>query len=440
MAGGLSAGMHGVRTTSLRRFWRPSTFVLVAAAALWLWAAHALWTSTDTAPVAAPHLDPSRFFSASFLDRSATYTRFLEIEAVLAMVMLIVVLAVYARYGHRLMRESAAGRVGTGMLLGMLGFGVVWLASVPFGLVALWWQRRYDVSHQGYVAWLTDSFLNLGGTFLFISLALLVAMGLAGVLRRWWWAAAAPVFVALALLYTLVGPYLIPSTTPLRSPGLVADARALEREKGLSGTRLEVQEVHRFTTTPNAEATGFGPSSTVVLWDTLLDGRFKRAEVRAVLGHELSHLAHDDPLKSVGWLALFLVPATALIALLTRGRGGMARPEAVPVALLVLVALQLLATPFFNVVSRRQEAAADWSALAATHEPLAARSLQRRLAKTSLSEPDPPGWSSVLFGSHPTTMERIAMTYAWEDWAGEGSKGRVSSGSAEEDLGTSNLP
>jgi STE24 endopeptidase len=93
----------------------------------------------------------------------------------------------------------------------------------------------------------------------------------------------------------------------------------------------------------------------------------------------------------------------------------MARPEAVPVALLVLVLLQLLTTPIVNSISRRQEAAADWSALVATREPAAARSLQRRLAITSLSEPDPSALTSFLFGTHPTAMERIALTYAWED-------------------------
>jgi len=415
MAAGATAGMAEVRATAPGWFRRPATYLLLGGAALWAWAAHALWASTETAPVSGPHLDAGRYFGDSFLDRSATYSHFLEIESLLGMVTLLVVLGLYARHGHRLMRESAAGRIGTGMLLGMLGFGVVWLASVPFGLVAVWWQRRYGVSHQGYVQWLIDSFVGLGGTFLFICLALLVTMGLAGVLRRWWWVAAAPVLVGIALLYTFASPYLITSTSPLRTPQLVADARALEREKGLSGTRLEVEEVHRFTTAPNAEAAGFGPSRTVVLWDTLLDGRFRRAEVRAVLGHELSHLAHNDPLKGVGWAALFLIPAWGLIALLTRGRGGMARPEAVPVALLVLVALQLLTTPALNAVSRRQEAAADWSALAATHEPAAARSLQQRLAVTSLSEPDPSPLSSFLFGTHPTAMERIALTYAWEE-------------------------
>ena len=54
----------------------------------------------------------------------------------LSIVVLIVVLAIYARHGERFTRESAAGRIGTGMLLAMLGFAFVWLAQLPFGLAA----------------------------------------------------------------------------------------------------------------------------------------------------------------------------------------------------------------------------------------------------------------------------------------------------------------
>jgi Zn-dependent protease with chaperone function len=397
------------------RLTRPATLALLVGVALWAWGAHALWSSTVPASLHLPHVDASRFFSASFLERSASYQRFLEIEGLLAAATLLVVLAVYARRGHRLMRESAAGRIGTGMLLGMLGFAVVWLAEVPFGLVAVWWERRHGVSHQGYLAWLVGSFFSLGATFLFISLALAVAMGLAGVLRRWWWVAAAPVFVGLALLFTFVSPYLVPSTSPLRDPQLLADARALERSEGVGNTEVRVQDVHRFTSAPNAEAAGFGATRTVILWDTLLDGRFSQREIRVVIAHEIAHLAHNDPLERVGWLALFLIPATALIARLTRSRGGLARPEAVPIALFVLVALQLILTPLSSMVSRRQEAAADWSALNATREPAADRALLRRLATTSMSAPDPPGWAYALYFTHPTIMQRIAMAYAWEE-------------------------
>jgi STE24 endopeptidase len=394
------------------RLRRSSTLALLAGAALWLWAAYALWHATASVPQG-PSLSPQRFFSDSFLARSSSYERFLVIDGVLAMVALLLALALYARRGHRLMRESAAGRIGTGMLLGMLGFGVVWFAQLPFGLAAVWWQRDHGVSHQGYLEWILGSFLGLGGTFLFVAAALAIAMGLAGPLRRWWWVAAAPIFVGLALLFTLVSPYLVPDTSPLRDSRL-SEARALERKEGVEGTRFVVEDVDRFTTAPNAEATGLGPTRTVVIWNTLLGDDFSRAEVRAVLGHEIAHIAHQDPLKLAGWLALFLIPATALIELFTRSRGGLARPEAVPLALLVLIALQLLATPMFNLVTRRAEASADWSSLEATHEPAVARAMFRRLSTTSQSSPDPPGWTALLYGSHPTIMQRIEMTYAWE--------------------------
>jgi STE24 endopeptidase len=388
---------------------------LIAAAALWLLAAHALWVSTALPSLQLPQLDPHRFFSASFLDRSASYERFLAVDGVLTSVVLIAVLVVYARRGQSLVRESAAGRVGTGMLLAMIGFAVVWLAEAPFGLAALWWERRHDVSHQGYLLWLLDSFLSLGSVFVFVCAAVAIAMGLAGVMRRWWWLVAAPVFVALALLFTFVSPSLVPDTSTVHDPALRAEARALERIEGTGEARLEVQDVKRFTTAPNAMSTGFGPTRTVILWDTLLHGGFSRDQVRFVMAHEVAHLAHDDPLKQVGWLALFLIPALGLVAFFTRRRGGMAQPEAVPVALLVFVTLQVLTAPALNVVTRRQEAAADWAALQATRDSAADREAMRQLATKSLSDPDPPSWMYGLYDNHPTIMQRIAMAEAWEE-------------------------
>jgi STE24 endopeptidase len=386
---------------------------LVALAAAWTLAAHALLRTSVPGALREPHVDPRGLFSRSFLAGSASFERFLAVDALLGQATLVVVLALYARRGHRLMRESAAGRIGTGMMLGMLGFAVLWIAEVPFNLAAVWWERRHGISHQGYVASLLTSFLSLGGTFLFVSLALLIVMGIAGFARRWWWALAVPVFVALALLASYVTIYLIPDTHPLQREPTAADVRELSRVEGVPGTRADVQVVKRQTTAPNAESVGFGATRYVILWDTLLDGRFDRAEVRAVIAHELGHLAHHHTLKRVGWLALFLLPATALVAYSTLRRGGLAQPQAVPVALFVFVLLQLLSTPLMNIVSRRDEAEADWSSLRATRDPAAEHALFVNLSRTSLGNPDPPAWTYVLFADHPTIVQRVAMVQAW---------------------------
>ncbi len=392
----------------------PGVAVVAIGAGLWFAAERWLWPTTVPSGLRLAHLDPARFFGRSYLARSASYERFLSIDTLLAEVVLLAVLCVYAMRGHRLMRESAAGPIGTGMMLGMLGFAVVWIAELPFGLAALWWERRHHVSHQGYVSWIAESFTALGGRFLFVSLALLIAMSLARALRRWWWLAGAPAFGALALLAAFLSIYLIPSVHPLSDRSLLAEVRSLERVEGVPGTKVEVQDVSRLTSAPNAEAVGFGSTRRVVLWSTLLNSGFSRAEIRAVIAHELGHVSHEDVLKGVGWLALLLVPTAALIALATRRRGGMARPEAVPVALLVFVALGVFIAPARNVISRRVEAAADWAALNATHDPAAQRALMRRLAVKSLTDPSPPTWSYVLGADHPTIMQRIAMADAWQ--------------------------
>jgi STE24 endopeptidase len=407
------------RATWDRAAARPARFSLalsglLAFAVLWALAAHALWHSTVPSGLHLPHVDARSGFSATFLRRSASYERFLDVDAALGQLTLLVVLALYARRGHRLMRESAAGRIGTGMMLGMLGFAVLWIAEIPFDLASVWWERRHGISHQGYLASLLQSFFSLGGTFLFVSLALLIAMSIAGVLKRWWWAVAAPAFAALALLSAFLSVYLIPDTHPLTDPQTSADVRQLARIEGIPGTKAEVQDVDRDTTAPNAESVGFGSTRRLILWNTLLDGRFPRREVRVVIGHELGHIAHHHILKRVGWLVLFLLPAAALVALFTKPRGGLARPEAVPVALFVFVVLQLLTTPLMNIVSRHEEAEADWSALRATRDPTAARALFRDLATTSLANPDPPAWSYVMFADHPTIVQRIAMVDAWQ--------------------------
>ena len=390
-----------------------SLLALLALATLWALAAHALWRSSVPSALHLPHVGARSAFSRSLLSRSSSYETFLAVDSLLATVALVVALVLYARRGHRLMRESAAGRIGTGMMLGMLGFAVVWLAELPFGVAAVWWERRHGVSHQGYVASVLDGFLALGGEFVFVSLALLIAMALAGIMRRWWWTVAAPAFAGLALLSSFLSVYLVPQTHPLDRGPTAADVRRLARIEGVAGTKAEVQDVNRETTAPNAEAVGFGPTRRVILWNTLLDGRFDRAEVRAVIAHELGHLAHDHTLKRVGWLALFLLPAAALVALFTRRRGGLARPEAVPVALLVFVVLQLVTTPLTNIVSRHEEAEADWSSLRATRDPAAERALFVKLAQTSLGNPDPPTWEYVLYADHPTIVQRVAMVQAW---------------------------
>jgi STE24 endopeptidase len=91
----------------------------------------------------------------------------------------------------------------------------------------------------------------------------------------------------------------------------------------------------------------------------------------------------------------------------------MARPDAVPLSLFVLVVLGLLATPVTNVITRHTEAEADWMALETTRDPRGATMLFRRFTRTAYAEPDPGVIEYLVLENHPTIMQRIAMAEAW---------------------------
>ncbi len=386
---------------------------LTALAGAWAAAAFFLWTSTKVPDgLHLGGLPEQRFFSASFLRRAEHYEQFGYWLWLGQTVATLVVFALYAWRGARFSRESAAGPIGTGMLLAMLGFALVWLVSIPFTVLSLWWQRRYDQSHESYVTVVFGGWLALAAEFLFLSFAVLVVVGFAKWLPRAWWIPGAAVFVGLAALFTFVSPYLVPDTHALRNPDLRAAAARIAEREGVHGVPVEVQDVD--TKDANAFTTGIGSSRKVFLWSSLLDGRFTNREIEVVLAHEYGHQARDHLLKGIAWYALFAFPGTYLIAVAARRRGGMREPAAMPLAILVLVALSFAALPLENAVSRHVEAEADWMALRTTRDPGAMQSLFRRFASTSLGDPSPPTVAYLAFENHPTLMQRIAMARAWQ--------------------------
>jgi STE24 endopeptidase len=285
------------------------------------------------------------------------------------------------------------------------------LVTVPFDVLALWWERRYDQSDESYWAVIFGGWLGLGLEFLILCLAVLIAMGLAKFLPRLWWLPAAAVFVALQILILYVSPYVIPDTHRLQDPQLKAAAARIAAQEGVEKIPIRVVKVK--TKDPNAFATGLGPSRKVFIFSSMLDGRFTEPQLEAVVAHEYGHQARHHLYKGIAWYALFTIPLAYLIALAARRRGGMRRPEAVPVAILVFVVYGLLTMPLNAAVTRHMEAEADWMALKTTRDPAGVQSLFQRFSTTGLSDPDPPTAPYLVFYDHPTFAQRIAMARAW---------------------------
>ena len=82
----------------------------------------------------------------------------------------------------------------------------------------------------------------------------------------------------------------------------------------------------------------------------------------------------------------------------------------------VALSLALLVPPIgwiSNQLSRDVERRADAFALELTSDPRTFESFQTRIARQNVSDPDPPAIARVLFGTHPTTLERIGQAEAF---------------------------
>ncbi|GAA2837657.1 hypothetical protein GCM10020220_028240 [Nonomuraea rubra] len=65
------------------------------------------------------------------------------------------------------------------------------------------------------------------------------------------------------------------------------------------------------------------------------------------------------------------------------------------------------------MISRHIEARADVHALDLTGDPAMFIAMQKRLAITNISDLSPDAVEYVLYASHPSGPERIAMARAW---------------------------
>jgi len=403
---------HGRRTLAKRAG-------LLALAAVWVVSGFYLWR-TSVPRLHIPELDPRDYFSTAELSRAREYrrvSRALLLGSLAAQLVVLALLVWKARPLADALEGIGRGRIRTGVVVAIAVALALWLATLPFGAVSLWWRRRYGLSIQSAAGWLRDQAVAVGVECLLVAAAAAITLGLAAWLGRSWWLAAAPVFVLAGVLYFVAQPLVVQplfnNFEPLDNPRITADIKELGAKEGVAVDKVLVADASRRTTTANAYVSGLGPTKRVVFYDTILDGRFTQAELESVAAHELAHVARSHIWKGLGWFALIAIPGVVLAWWFTERRGGLPDPGLVPLAIAVALVYSLLVMPLGNLVSRRYEAEADWIALTATKDPQSFVGLEQTLTVTSLGDPDPPAWSNLLFGTHPTPMKRIGMAQAF---------------------------
>ncbi len=297
------------------------------------------------------------------------------------------------------------------------------LVALPTGVWAH--ERAVDVglSTQSLSAWLGDQGLELA---IAAAIGAVGAGALSALIRRYpkgWWIGGSVVIVGYGAAMSLLAPVLIaPLFNDFEKLPETSELRQRVVELGARGD-VEVGEVSRVdasrrSTALNAYVAGLGPTKRVVLYDTLIDGT-EPAELDSVVAHELAHVAHSDIPRGILFAALVTPLGLLLVREIAYGLNRTARvtpgsAAAVPGLFLAIGLVSFGASVPANQLSRQVEASADAFALEVTGDPQALIDLQVRLASANLSDPDPPAVMRLLFGTHPTTAERIGAALAWD--------------------------
>lgn len=294
------------------------------------------------------------------------------------------------------------------------------VAILPLQVISR--ERAKDVGlvTQSWGGYARDKSISWGIGAVIAGLGAATAVGLIRRYPRGWWAPASVIVVAFGVVSIYAGPVVLDPLfnkfQPLPAGQTRDDVLKLAERAGVDIGEVYSVDASRRSTAANAYVAGLGATKRVVLYDTLLEN-FERDEVRLVVAHELAHQHYRDVPNGLLYVAIVAPFGLFAVAQLTRrlaAADAQPGPAVLPALALSLVVMTTTITTISNQLSRRVEARADSYALTLTGEPEPFIGFEKRIALRNLSDPDPPGWQTLLLATHPPTMQRIGIGVAYE--------------------------
>ena len=373
-------------------------------------------------------VDAQQYFTAFQLERAEDFRSLQRVLGITGIGVGFATLGVLAwrpprrlldRLEERPLLGGAAAGAGISLLLVVTGLPIsAWMR-----------ERSLDVglATQSWPDWAVDVVKSAGIGAVTAGIGGLAAVALVRRFPRNWWAPGAVLVIAYGVVTIWLYPILV---DPLFNkfeklpPGqLRSDVMQLANRAGVDVGEVYRVDASRRTSAANAYVIGLGHSKRVVLFDNLIED-FPRNEVRVVVAHELGHQKHNDLVRGLAWLALVAPAGTFLTQALAERFGRSAHlgeprarpgPSALPAIALAIALAGFALGVASNTLSRPVEATADSFALDLTRDPGDFIKFERRITIQNVGDPDPPRLYQVLFGTHPTPVERIGFGVAWRE-------------------------
>ena len=361
----------------------------------------------------------SDYFTPQQLDRAQDYRapqrRIFLASLALEGVVLIWLVARPPTLLVRLGKRPIAGAAAAGAALS-IGLAVV---GLPLSAVSEQRARDVGLSTQNWGSWASDVAKSTAIGALMAAGGAAVAIALIRRSPRRWWIPGSVAIVGFSALLVFASPVVIDPLfnkfTPLPQGKLRSEVLALAKQANVNVGQVYRVDASRRTTATNAYVWGLGKTKRVVIYDNLIR-EYPDDQVRSVVAHEMSHVVHNDVPRGLLWLAIVAPAGTLLVKELSerlnRGRP-LGTAAALPALALSVTIVSFALGSASNVLSRRVEARADTYALDLTRNPAAFIGLTRSLAVTNLADPSTPRIYQVLWGTHPTTMQRIGAGLSW---------------------------
>jgi len=413
----------------MKRSWLPVLlcFLILAAS---LWVSYYVYTDTGGGEGVASGdpAHPLSFMSENEWERTAHYSRtkdalyFAAVGFEWAVLLFVLVAGLSSRFRDTALRIFKKSTFGQAALYTLLLNVALTLLQLPLSWYSHVVDVHYGISTMTPGAWFGEKGLDfLIDTLLTIPVVWLALWIVRKSPQRWWlwfWVACMPLIVFMVIVQPLVLDPLYNDFRPLQNEELKEQILRLAHQADVPADDVYEVDMSKKTTALNAYVNGLGPSARIVLWDTTLQ-KLQADEILFIMAHEIGHYVKQHIIwglaAALALLLLLLFVLSWLLNICVRfigaqwGIRGASDLAALPLALLLLSVLSFAASPLDNYFSRANEQSADMYAVEMTKDEQAGIRSFQKLARLSLSNPNPSALVKFFRYSHPTISERIHL-------------------------------